>query len=72
MEPQKTIIQFRSRTYEMVLEAGTISVSEQSQQGATFSIKKIVQQPGLTLEKAKRKVVKILMQRPDPGMTFSD
>lgn len=72
MEPIKTIFQFRSRTYEMLIDSGNIAVSEQSSNRTLFNISAALSSAPLNLEKAKRKVEKVLRQIPDPGMTFSD
>lgn len=72
MEPIKTVFQFRSRTYEMLIDSGNIAVSEQSSNRTLFNLEAALPSAPINLEKAKRKVEKVLMQRPDPGMTFSD
>lgn len=72
MSQQKTILNFRSKTYEVILDKGEISFFDKTVGNAPTRLSAGVKKQVVNLEKAKQKVQNFLMKRPDPGMTFSD
>lgn len=68
----KTIFQFRSRNYVLVEDQNSVSIVDQHSLVSVTKLKGTLQTTKTTIERAKKKLERVLLKTPDPGMTFSD